>query len=182
MKKQIIFFFSSILIFVSTIVFQPVFAQDYTKWDLPEGAIARLGKGKLQSIQYSPDGSRLAVASSIGIWIYDAQTGKELDLITGQRAEILCVAFSPKAELIAGGGLAEVRIWNANTGELKKVFQEPLSTVLSVAFSPDGKTIAGGSARGSVAGLVYLWDVASGELKKNAHWSYNQSFKSCFQS
>ena len=166
MKKQTISLFTLIFIFVLTYGIPVGFAQDYTKWDLPEGAIARLGKGKLQSIQYSPDGSRLAVASSIGIWIYDAQTGKELDLITGQRDEVLCVAFSPKGELIAGGSLAEVLIWNVNTGELKKVFREPLSTVLSVAFSPDGKTIAGGSANGSIAGLVYLWDVASGKLKK----------------
>ena len=44
------------------------FAQDYTQWSLPEGATARLGKGSINEIQYSPDGTRLAIASSIGIW------------------------------------------------------------------------------------------------------------------
>ena len=48
------------------------FAQDYTQWGLPEGAKMRLGKGRLSgSIAYSPDGTRLAVASNIGIWLYD---------------------------------------------------------------------------------------------------------------
>ena len=58
-------------------------AQDSPQWHLPEGAKARLGKGTIYEIAYSPDGTRLAVASSIGIWIYDAATGEALDLFTG---------------------------------------------------------------------------------------------------
>ncbi len=45
--------------------------QDYTRWSVPEGAVVRLGKGVVREIQYSPDGARLAVASTIGIWLYD---------------------------------------------------------------------------------------------------------------
>ena len=41
-------------------------AQEYTRLSLPQGARARLGKGPINQIQYSPDGTRLAVASSIG--------------------------------------------------------------------------------------------------------------------
>ena len=44
------------------------FAQDYIQWGLPDGVKARLGKGSISDITYSPDGSRIAVASSIGIW------------------------------------------------------------------------------------------------------------------
>ena len=46
--------------------------QDYIQWNLPEGAKARLGKGWIKSISFSPDGTRIAAASSAGIWIYDA--------------------------------------------------------------------------------------------------------------
>ncbi|MDE0467124.1 MAG: hypothetical protein OYL97_08705 [Candidatus Poribacteria bacterium] len=42
-------------------------AQNYTRWSLPEGATARLGKGSITDIAYSRDGSRLAVASLIGV-------------------------------------------------------------------------------------------------------------------
>ena len=60
------------------------FAQDYTRWGLPEGAKARLGKGRISgNIAYSPDGTRLAVASSIGIWLYDTGTYQEVALLTG---------------------------------------------------------------------------------------------------
>ena len=59
-----------ILLFVAALFLQHAFAQDYTQWSLPEGAKARLGKGWVSGIAYSPDGTRLAVASSIGIWLY----------------------------------------------------------------------------------------------------------------
>ena len=49
--------------------------EEYTRWHLPEGAIARYGKGSIRELAYFPDGTRLAVRSSIGIWIYDTRTG-----------------------------------------------------------------------------------------------------------
>ena len=36
-------------------------AQDYTRWKLPQGAIARYGKGRMYDFAYFPDGTRLAV-------------------------------------------------------------------------------------------------------------------------
>ena len=44
------------------------FAEDSTRWRLPEGATARLGKGNITQIAYSPDGMHLAAAGSAGIW------------------------------------------------------------------------------------------------------------------
>ena len=76
-------------------------AQDYTKWKLPEGAKARLGKGYINEITYSPDSSRLAVASSIGIWVYDAETGEELDLFTGHTVPVERLSYSPDGRFIA---------------------------------------------------------------------------------
>ena len=53
--------------------------QQFTQMNLPEGAAARLGKGRVKEILYSPDGARLAVLSSIGIcWLYDATTYREV--------------------------------------------------------------------------------------------------------
>ena len=63
--------FSILTTFLAIFTFASnIFAQDYTQWHLPEGAKARLGKGSISDIQYSPDGTRLAVASSLGIWLY----------------------------------------------------------------------------------------------------------------
>ena len=66
------------------VLFLPnTYPQDYTQMNLPEGAVARLGKGSIKAIQYSPDGARLAVHSSIGIWLYDTMTYREICLLTG---------------------------------------------------------------------------------------------------
>ena len=61
------------LTLLSTFYLSNTFAQDYTQWNLPEGAKARLGKGNIRDIKYSPDGKMLAVAGSIGIWLYDTE-------------------------------------------------------------------------------------------------------------
>ena len=51
-------------------------AQDYTQMGLPDGAKYRIGKGTINgNIVFSPDGTRFAVGSSIGVWMYDAHTG-----------------------------------------------------------------------------------------------------------
>ena len=81
--KNGLFLIAFILFGISTIFSANTFAQNHTQWSLPEGAKARLDKGHITSIAYSPDGERLAVATSIGIWVYDAATGEALDLITG---------------------------------------------------------------------------------------------------
>ena len=54
---------------------------EYTKWQLPEGAITRFGKGTVNDIKFSPDGTQFAVATTIGVWIYDAKTGNENSLL-----------------------------------------------------------------------------------------------------
>ena len=57
-------------------------AQEYTQLNLPEGAVGRLGKGSINVVQYSPDGTQLAVSTSIGIWLYDIESHQEIALIT----------------------------------------------------------------------------------------------------
>ena len=80
------------------------FAQDYTQWGLPEGAKARLGKGRnTGNIAYSPDGTRLAVVSSIGIWLYDAVTYQEVALLTGHTGGVTSVAYSSDGNTLASG-------------------------------------------------------------------------------
>ena len=48
MKKRAFFIFTLLLIFV--LLLQNTFAQDSSQWHLPDGAIARLGKGSIIDI------------------------------------------------------------------------------------------------------------------------------------
>ena len=138
------------------------YAQDHTRWSLPDGARARLGKGRTAgTMAYSPDGSLLAVASTIGIWIYDADTDAVLDLITGS-SNASNVAFSPDGKTLAAVSWDDdtVRLWEVRTGQHKVTLTAHTTHVEGVAFSPDGDTLATGNDL-----TVQLWDAETGQHK-----------------
>ena len=60
---------------------RPIKDTDVTTWELPEGAIARLGRGILADLAFSPDGASLAVATTIGCWLYELPTMKPIALL-----------------------------------------------------------------------------------------------------
>ena len=131
----------------------------HTQLGLPEGAKARLGKGRIcqRKPTYSPDGVHLALASSIGVWLIDVRTGQEVSLLTGHGA-VFSVAFSPDGKLLASGNRdGSLQLWDVATREHQATFTGHPDPITSVAFSPDGKTL------GSSDGTLQLWDVATGE-------------------
>ena len=138
------------------------FAQDFTQSDLPEGAKARLNKGTISEIAYSLDGKHLAVATGPEIWLYDAQTGKELDKIAEHTDVVISIAFRPDGNTlmsgVSDGTVGTVHLWDVTTGSRIRTLTGHAGAI-NVAFSPDGSILAsGGSDR-----TVRLWDVATGD-------------------
>ena len=117
---------------------------EYTRWELPEGAKARLGKGSINDIKFSPDGTRFAVATTIGVWMYDAKTGIEKSLFKGHRQDIKSVAFSTDGRLVTGASSnGKILRWNADTGELRATLtNEAVRHLYSVVFSEDATKLA----------------------------------------
>ena len=171
-------FFSILLIWFAIFVLAlNTFVQDSPQQHLPEGAKARLDKGRINEIQYSPDGIRLAVASSIGIWLYDAQMGEELDLLTGHTGGVRSVVFSPDGQMLASGSSDEtVRLWDAETGRHIRTLTGHTGGVRSIVFSPDGNTVASASRDSTVR----LWDTETGRhlrtLTGHTSWVESVSF------
>ena len=170
MKKSLFPIFS--MLFILSLLHQPnTFAQDSSQFSLPEEATTRFGKGRINEIQYSPDGTRLAVASSIGIWLYDTTTYKEVNLFTGHKGNVNCIAFSPNGQTIATGSTDKtVRLWDVATGENKRTLKGHLYSIHSIAFSPDGQTLASGSTGERDGGQVFgaeirIWDTVAGKHK-----------------
>ena len=123
--KRFTNFWVLILVSIATLtVFLPnTFAQDYTQWHLPDGGKARLGKGFVSKVQYSPDGTQLAVASQVGIWLYDAFSGEELELIAGHPSE--SISFSPDGLVLASGSEdGSIRLWDVAAGNTYKRSQD----------------------------------------------------------
>ena len=156
-----IFFFILTAICATTLFFPYTsFAQDSPQWHLPEGATARLGKGWLSEIQYSPDGTRLAAAGSLGVWIYDTVTDKEIALFTGYGYGISALTYSPDGSMLAGGSWdGTVRLWDPETGEVLHSLEKHRRSVRSLVFSSDGSVLASAS-RDDTIGLQSRWQDA----------------------
>ena len=148
---------------------------NYQTWKLPTGVRLRLGKGGVgrmaNAVAFSPDGQYLAVSSAIGIWLYDATTYQELDLLS-HHWPVSSIAFSPDGKSILagrstyiGGSGWELNLWDVTTREKISTFGKNRE---SVAFSSDGITVA------SVWNAsIKLWNVETGQelsiFKHNAN-------------
>ena len=135
-------------------------AADYSTWNLPEGAVARLGKGTAEAVAFSPDGQVLAVAGSLGIWLYDVATSRELALLAGlgHTDGVGSISFSPDGSLlVSGDGDGKVIFWDISSQTPLATLQGHTEEVNSVSFSPDGSLLASGGEDGN----VILWHVSS---------------------
>ncbi len=145
---------------------------DYPQWQLPEDAKFRLGKGTLHDIKYTPDGNRIAVATDIGIWIYEAQTGKELTLLTGHTGSVTAIDFPMDGRFLASGSFdGTVRLWDIDTGKQIEVFAGHSGGIQDIAVSPDGKTVVSGDSWDST---LILWDTETGEQLER-HTTYTDN-------
>ncbi len=140
---------------------RPVEDTDVTTWELPEGAIGRLGQGVLLGVEYSRDGVYLAVATKIGFWIYDAATMAPRALWGTERGMFNVATFSHDMQWIATGDQdGIVKVWDTQNGQCvtkidwERSNQRWRESVLHVHFSPDGQHLA---ASGFGHSAVYAW-------------------------
>ena len=150
---------------------------DSLRWHLPEGAKARLGKGRINDIVYSPDNTLLVVASSVGVWLYNVQTGQELDLLTSHTNWVRTVTFSPDGKTLASGNSdSTICLWHVQTRILHKTLTGYTGTGSNVVFSSDGTLLASGSKDNTVR----IWDAQTGEIQKILKGHTNKVFSVVF--
>lgn len=101
-------------------------APETSEGGLPDGAKARLRRGFVYDLEYSPDGSRLAVASSSGVWLYDLESGDAVPLMrSGNSFRALGVAFSSDGRTLAAATDVIFGVWDAVTDKQKRSLHLP---------------------------------------------------------
>ncbi len=106
--------------------------ENYPQWNLPKEAKMRLGKGGMGGIQFSPDSTQLTVHSSVGVWLYDVETGKEISLFPDISGTL---TFSSDGRFLT----SKKGVWEIATG-LRVSQHDTLSDVDVAWFLKDRKT------------------------------------------
>ena len=146
--------------------------KDWTQWELPEKAKARLGKGRVNDIKFTPNGTQLAVGTSIGVWLYAADTGAEIALYTENsgvdrvqgKSYINVLAFSADGRTLACGDLGgNIVLWDLETNGLKSAFTGNGGPVKALMFTEEDTKLAYATgwsgARWVNYGTVALWNL-----------------------
>ena len=137
------------------------FAQGNTQVGLPEGAIARLGKGGIITIRFSPDGTRLVVGTTIGVWLYDVEHGEETARHIGQIGHAHALAFSQDRNLLATCGIGNdiIQLWDLDTvSKLNSIKLAQMENWMAALAFYDS-TLISLDRRGQ----IYYWNLETGE-------------------
>jgi hypothetical protein len=99
-------------------------------------------------VQFSPDGSRVAVVGhDAPAKVYDVTNGNEVATLKGHSGIVFTVAFSPDGKTVATGGDDNTaQLWDAATGKELAVLKGHKDSVRSVSFDPSGEMLVTGSA------------------------------------
>lgn len=158
-------------------------------WTLPEGAIARLGRGSVRDMEFSPDGQYFAVGTTIGLWMYQLSTLSPITLWETDRGSIDGVTFSPDSRWIASTTLHEaLRVWDIQNksciAEMEFSEKRDRVGITKPVFSADGERLVAFKEHNK----VYVWCPCTGtkmretEIKLNGteNESINGVYPTCF--
>jgi len=135
--------------------------EEYPTWNLPDGAAVRLGRGRIsgsdRAVAFSPDGGSLAVATIIGVWLYDLEDRGRLTLLPVERAQ--AVAYTTDGTTLVLGSPQGIELWDVATGTRTAALGGN-AWIEAMALSPDGGTLATGTG----GSRIDLWNLATGSL------------------
>ena len=90
----------------------------------PSGEII-LDMGTVDGVAFSPDGEHIVVASDMGAWVFDVETGSLVRTFSGHLSEVTCMAFSPDGRRVLTGSEDDTaKLWDMRTGALIQIFEQ----------------------------------------------------------
>jgi len=132
----------------------------------------RWGSGVITHAAFTPDGSMLAVSSSVGIHLYQADSLSESGFLETP-ASVSYFTFSPQGDLLAASSYAGT-VWLWRLPDESPAYTLKLAVdseqIKQVAFSPDGKLLAALSPE-----AIYLCRTADGGLLRTLDFDWGVS-------
>jgi hypothetical protein len=124
--------------------------------------------GKVYSVAFSPDGSRLASASWDGtVKVWDSVTGQETLTLKGHAGKVYSVAFSPDgARIASASGDATVKVWDAREATAAMLARdEARALILHQAEAIVGRLFARLFLRDDVLAVLQAQPAADPEIQ-----------------
>ncbi len=126
------------------------------------------GLGQLEQFAWSPDGKQIAATSSVGVYLFEAETLEQIDFIPAA-VNLNSIAYSPDGKIIAVGNYREVQLWNVQSGKQMKVI--PISEFIyglrELLFTRDSKKLIVRDYNKAM-----IWDIETGELVREIEAEY----------
>jgi WD40 repeat protein len=148
---------------------------EITIWNAASGKLERrIGNVARQTyaLAYTPDGKQLAAASGLAgqsgeVRLFDADSGRMLDVVLSGDDVLLAVAISPDGKMLAAGGADNLLhlVDLQSRKELHKI-NDHADWITAITFSPDGDQVATASRDRTAR----LFDVKTGE----GHFAYRE--------
>ncbi len=127
--------------------------------------LARYGTGEVYDVEWSPDGKYLAVATGLGVFLYDALSLERVRLIEiNGRTE--SVAFNPSGTELAILHKNKISLWFVESGQKKNELEGELERgYWTIKFKQNGYLAAFGSVwRGDPYSVLHVWQINSNQL------------------
>jgi WD40 repeat protein len=142
--------------------------------------LGQLGRDDIGDVQWSPDGSPIALLGTHGVWLYDdPNLSRPPHLLKVTNGAIRLMRFSPDGRYLVLALEDEVsrdfgiRLWDLRLQKVARVLEGHTGPVTAMDFSADGHWLATGSADLTVR----LWDVDTGQ-QNHVLWSHVDSVMS----
>jgi WD40 repeat protein len=118
-----------------------------------------LGVSGSYSLDFSPDGSKVAMDGTDGVVrIYDVASGNLLVSVNASASAIRSVDWSPNGAFIATGGQdGTARLWDAATGNLIHAYTNTTAAIANVRVSADNSRVVVAKNNGN----IYVYDAVS---------------------
>lgn len=125
--------------------------------------LARWGKGRIESFVYSADSRFLALATSIGIYIYDVQTLEEIRYVETDQI-VKALSFSPDGQTLASVLRdGKIVLWQLPNVTRFMVVESSMGNSYAplIRFSADSKRIF---TQADSLSKAEIWDARTGKL------------------